>query len=150
MTDFAGADDLYREVILDHGRRPRRRGLPANAIAAEGVNPLCGDEVRIGIVLGDDGRIREYGFDGSGCAISQASASLLGDAVTGLSSDDVKAVIAAFQDFVRGGTAGEVDIGDLAALEGVARFPMRVKCATLAARTLQEALARAESGKSSV
>lgn len=145
MTGFAGADDLYREVILDHHRKPRRRALPAAAVVAEGVNPLCGDEVQVGIVVSDDGRIADYGFTGAGCAISQASASLLGDAVTGHSSNETRAIIAAFEALVRGSSAtDDVDIGDLAALEGVAQFPMRVKCATLAARTLEQALSAAE------
>lgn len=145
MTGLAGADDLYREIILEHHRQPRRRTLPRDATAtADGVNSLCGDEVRIGIVVDGVGRIREYGFDGAGCAISQASASLFGDSVVGLDRDEARSVIAAFEELVRGGRAPAVDLGDLAALEGVAKFPMRVKCATLAARTLERALGMTE------
>lgn len=140
MTGFFG-DDLYRESVLDHSRHPRRNALPAEATAtSEGVNPLCGDSVRVGIVV-DDSTLAEYGFDGSGCAISQASASLLGDEIVGLKVEEVRDVIREFESLMRGEPGAKASIvGELAALEGVAKFPMRVKCATLAAKTLLQAL----------
>lgn len=140
MTGFIG-DDLYRESILDHSRRPRRNVLPLNPTgASEGVNPLCGDALNIGIVV-EGSVLVAYGFDGSGCAISQASASLLGDEIVGLDIGQVRSILHEFESLMRGEAgANASSIGELSALEGVARFPMRVKCATLAAKTLQQAL----------
>lgn len=145
MTGFAG-DDLYRESVLDHSRNPRRNELPADPTGfSEGVNPLCGDSVRIGVVM-DGSTLAAYGFDGSGCAISQASASILGDEVLGLGVEEVREVIREFESLMRGEPGANSAIaGELVALEGVAKFPMRVKCATLAAKTLLQALDAADS-----
>lgn len=148
MTSFPG-EDLYRESVLDHSRNPRRNKLPADPTGfSEGVNPLCGDAVRVGIVV-EGSTIAEYGFDGSGCAISQASASILGDEVTGLDIEEVRGLIHEFESLMRGEPGTNAAIaGELVALEGVAKFPMRVKCATLAAKTLLQALDAAGSRSS--
>jgi nitrogen fixation protein NifU and related proteins len=134
-------DELYREVILDHYKSPRNRGhLEQPDAAAQGNNPLCGDEIEMSLSLRGD-TIADITFDGKGCSISQASASMLTEAVKGQSLHDVHAVVAAFKNMMMGdGTVDEDLLGDLEALQGVKKFPVRVKCATLAWNTLQEAL----------
>jgi len=137
--------DLYRDVIVDHNRHPRNFGplVPADA-QAEGHNPLCGDRLTLYVNLDGD-RIRDAKFEGSGCAISVASASLLTEAVRNKSRDEVHAL---FDDIHRLLTQhdAEVDLthlGKLAALSGVREFPARVKCASLCWHTLNAALERA-------
>lgn len=136
--------DLYRDLILDHARNPRHFGKLDHAThTAEGINPLCGDKLRLYLDVDPDETIRSAAFEGSGCAISVASASLLTDTVIGLSSSDA----IAFFDAVTAQLAGDdtmggkqVDIGKLRALAGVREFPSRVKCATLAWHALRSAL----------
>jgi nitrogen fixation NifU-like protein len=154
MNDLAGSADelreLYRELILDHAKNPRHFGSLDDAThSAEGVNPLCGDKLKIYFTIGDDNRISDARFEGSGCAISVASASLLTDTVIGLSTDRA---LAYFRTMVERlaqrrsegaeGEAplGDIDLGKLRALEGVKDFPSRVKCATLAWHALNSAL----------
>ena len=134
--------DLYRELILDHARSPRHFGRLATAThSAEGINPLCGDKLTLYLDVGDDGVIRDASFEGSGCAISVASASLLADTVAGLSDAEAIDYFEAVTAHVTGsGPTGELDIGKLRALEGVRDFPSRVKCATLAWHALRSAL----------
>lgn len=136
---------LYQEVLLDHYRQPRNFGpLPGATHHAEGHNPLCGDRVEVDVRMADD-RLAAVGFQGSGCAISTASASLMTEAVQGLRREEFAALFAAFRDAVTGtAPADEERLGKLAALAGVREFPMRVKCATLAWHTLQAALAGGE------
>ena len=133
--------DLYQQVLLDHYRSPRNRGRPPGAErSAEGHNPLCGDRIKVYVDFGDD-RLRAVGFDGSGCAISQASASLMTEAVRGLDRAAFEQLFAAFRAAVTGGTPDPaIELGKLEALAGVAGFPMRVKCATLAWHALEAAL----------
>ena len=136
--------DLYRDLILDHARNPRHFGKLGHAThSAEGINPLCGDKLKLYLDLDSDDIIRDVAFEGSGCAISVASASLLTDTVIGLSSRDA----IAFFDADTAQLAGDdqrddksVDIGKLRALAGVRDFPSRVKCATLAWHALKSAL----------
>lgn len=148
-----GLSDLYQEVILDHYRRPRNFGLPPEAERqADGHNPLCGDRVRVAVHLEGD-RIAAIGFEGSGCAISTASASLMTEAVLGKTLDEVHALFHRFHDLVTlpaGEPGAEPDgsLGKLEALAGVREFPMRVKCATLAWHTLEAALEGATSAVS--
>lgn len=143
-----GLEDLYREIILDHYRTPRNRGeLPTPPAArADGHNPLCGDEITVWLDV-RDGRIAEVRFSGSGCSISQSSASMMTSAITGRSVDEVRAIVARFRQMmtVEEGAedAPEVPLGDLEALKGVVKFPVRIKCATLAWNTLVDALATA-------
>jgi nitrogen fixation NifU-like protein len=136
-------DELYRELIVDHYRRPRNHGsLPAPTQQAEGVNPVCGDEVRLDVSI-HDSVIDEIAFDGQGCAISQSSASMLTERVSGHSVDETQDVIGKFRAMMVDGAAPDSALGDLVALEGVAQLPVRVKCALLAWNVLQEALQQA-------
>jgi nitrogen fixation NifU-like protein len=133
-------DDLYRQVILDHYRRPRnRRHLDHPDVKAEGLNPLCGDEIEVELDF-DDGVVEEAAFGGRGCSISQSSASMMTEAVRGKSVEEIESLIVAFKRMVMEGQLPEADLGDLEALEGVSKFPVRVKCATLAWNVLQQAL----------
>ena len=134
-------DDLYREVILDHYKSPRnKRELPEAELSSSKNNPLCGDEITV-FVHEEDGRISGVSFVGAGCSISQSSASMMTEAVGGKSLEEAKALAADF----RGMMAGEVEpnedeFGDLVALKGVVKYPIRIKCAVLAWDVLQEAL----------
>ena len=134
--------ELYRDLILDHARSPRRFGkLDSATHDAEGINPLCGDKLHIYLEIDGDGRINQTAFEGSGCAISVASASLLTDEVTGLSSNEA---LARFDDVIGALTGNkdtaDIDLGKLAALKGVREFPSRVKCATLAWHAMKSAV----------
>jgi nitrogen fixation NifU-like protein len=133
-------DELYQQVLLDHYRSPRHYGRPPGADReAEGFNPLCGDRVKLFVGL-DGEAIRALGFEGSGCAISTASASLLCEALQGRTRDEARALSAAFRATVTGAVPPDEGLGKLAALAGVSAFPMRVKCATLAWHALEAAL----------
>lgn len=139
-------DDLYQEILLDHYRNPRHFGPLADCDhSAEGHNPLCGDRVHVAVKL-DGNRLAEVRFEGSGCAISTASASMMTGAVTGRTREEIDALYSRFHDALteRGSTDGLEDQGELAALAGVREFPMRVKCATLAWHTLRSALSGAD------
>jgi nitrogen fixation NifU-like protein len=135
--------ELYQEVILDHNRRPRNFGaLPSANHQAEGYNPLCGDKVTVYLDLQDDRdgpRIRDVAFQGAGCAISTASASLMTEALKGKTAEEARELFQGFQGLVTRGEDSE-DLGKLAVFSGVREFPMRVKCATLAWHTLLAAL----------
>lgn len=135
-------DQLYREVILEHYRAPHgKQALARIDGRAEGVNPLCGDEVDVHVSLGADGRIDGVHVDGRGCAISVASGSILHDLVAGLPADEARRVLAAVKSVLHGGEMPpEPDLGDFEALEGVKKFPVRIKCALLPWTTLDEAL----------
>ena len=135
--------DLYQEVIIDHGRRPRNfRELEGATRTAEGVNPLCGDELTLYVKLAD-GHIADIAFQGTGCAISQASASLMTAALKGKTEAEALALFGRVHTMLTEGPnreAGVAELGKLAVLSGVWEFPMRVKCATLAWHTLRSAL----------
>ena len=141
--------DLYQELILEHYRRPRNFGRLDDANrTAEGFNPLCGDRLSLYLKV-KDGVIEEVRFEGQGCAISTASASLLTEAVRGKSESEADALFHAFQNRMTQPETGPVaELGKLEALSGVRRFPVRVKCATLAWHTLHAALARAKTAVS--
>lgn len=134
-------DDIYKEVILDHYKNPRNKhDLPTAELSCTKNNPLCGDEITV-FVHEDGQTIAEVAFMGAGCSISQSSASMMTEAVTGKQVDEVKALSADF----RGMMAGEIEpdedgFGDLVALKGVVKYPIRIKCAMLAWDVLQEAL----------
>ena len=153
---MAGLEDLYREIILDHYRAPRNRGeLPVPpAHRVEGFNPLCGDEVVLYLVV-DDGVVTDVRTAGQGCSISQASTSMMSAAVKAKPVDEARRIIHAFKSLMsihesqlEGGTTdddpgaevAEVRLGDLEALQGVVKFPVRIKCATLAWNTLEQGL----------
>ena len=135
--------DLYQEVIIDHGRHPRNFGELAGAThTAEGFNPLCGDQLTLYVKLAD-GHIAAIAFQGAGCAISQASASLMTTALKGKNEEEALALFGRVHAMLTEGPNGGVrpaELGKLAVLSGVWEFPMRVKCATLAWHTLRSAL----------
>lgn len=131
--------DLYQEVIFDHYRAPRNFGPLANANReAEGYNPLCGDQLKLFLRV-EDGVIRDARFEGAGCAISTATASLMTESLKGRGEEEALRLMQDFQRMVTGGDTPN-DMGKLAALAGVREFPQRVKCATLAWHTLLAAL----------
>jgi nitrogen fixation protein NifU and related proteins len=151
---MAGLEDLYREIILDHYRSPRNRGeLDPPAIMAEGFNPLCGDEIKVFLMVEDD-KVSDIRISGQGCSISQSSASMMSQAVKGKTVEEARAVIRAFKammtppapehqaehDADNDHDEPQVKLGDLEALSGVQKFPVRIKCATLAWNTLTQAM----------
>ena len=150
---MSGLEDLYREIILDHYRNPRNRGeLPTPpAHRTEGFNPLCGDEVVVFLDV-EDGVVKDLRIGGQGCSISQSSASMMSTAVKGKTVAEARDVIRAFKammsihEHALDGDEGEdenvvdVKLGDLEALRGVVKFPVRIKCATLAWNTLTQGL----------
>ncbi len=161
---MADLEELYREIILDHYRSPRNRGELASppATRIEGFNPLCGDEIVITLLV-EDGTVEDLKIAGSGCSISQSSASLMSAAVKGKPVDEVRRLIATFKSMMSiheasldhdgdGGSSGaevvhgepeQIDLGklgELAALQGVVKFPVRIKCATLSWNALAQGL----------
>jgi nitrogen fixation protein NifU and related proteins len=137
---MSGLADLYQEVILDHNRRPRNFRVIDGATCQEGYNPLCGDRLKVYVSVAD-GRIADVAFEGSGCAISKASASLMTEALKGRTLDEARGMFDAFQGMVTSPLGSELPaLGKLAALAGVREFPARVKCASLAWHTLRAAL----------
>ena len=152
MTSMANNNDelreLYRELILDHARSPRHFCKLADAThTAEGINPLCGDKLKMYFQIDADNCISDARFEGSGCAISVASASLLTDTVIGLKTQDALRYFSALVDRLAGRVTADdddsgINLGKLRALEGVKEFPSRVKCATLAWHALNSAIHR--------
>ena len=156
---MSGLEDLYREIILDHYRSPRNRGEletpPAHR--TEGFNPLCGDEIVVYVLVDDGGTVTDIKIGGQGCSISQSSASMMSAAVKGRTVDEIKELTETFKAMMSihetdiGGDGSEADadptsansdlsLGDLEALRGVVKFPVRIKCATLSWNTLAQAL----------
>ena len=143
---MATMNELYQAVILDHNRTPRNFGRMADANRhAEGRNPLCGDELAVWLRLGADDRIEDVKFEGSGCAISKASASLMTGAVKGKTRAEALALFGRFHALVTGQPEDAAALGKLAVFRGVAEFPVRVKCASLSWHTLKAALEAPES-----
>jgi len=157
-----GLEDLYREIILDHYRNPRNRGELETppATRTEGFNPLCGDEIVVYLDLDDAGVVTDIRIGGTGCSISQSSASMMSAAVKGKTVEEIEALTHAFKAMMSihessldaEGESGEdlptelpegVKLGDLEALRGVVKFPVRIKCATLAWNTLAEGIGQA-------
>jgi len=140
---MADLGDLYQEVILEHSKAPRNyRELKSADHKAEGFNPLCGDRLTVYVEMQGD-LIRDIGFQGSGCAISKASASMMTQGLKGKTKEQARALFEGFRQTVTGQTTGDgnqVDLGKLVVFSGVSEFPTRVKCATLAWHTLQAAL----------
>lgn len=134
-------DDLYKEVILDHYKSPRnKRPLPGATVSKHKNNPLCGDEITVHARLDDD-RVAEVTFEGQGCSISQASASMLTEATQGKTVDEAEAMAREFRGMMEGAVDPDEDaFGDLVALKGVVKYPVRIKCAILGWDVLQEAL----------
>ena len=136
--------ELYQEVILDHSRHPRHYGALADpSHKAEGYNPLCGDRVTVYLKLSEDGRVADIKFEGKGCAISQASASMMTDLLKGRTQSDASKLMEGFLHLVKGEEARDLSEDDREVLDvmgGISAFPMRVKCATLAWHTYKNAL----------
>lgn len=159
---MTGLEDLYREIILDHYRNPRNRGELETppAIRTEGFNPLCGDEIVIYLDLDENDVVRDLRIGGQGCSISQSSASMMTTAIKGKTIDEVKTFTQAFKAMMSihessledegestepiEAPTEEIQLGDLEALRGVVKFPVRIKCATLAWNTLSQAIAQAK------
>jgi len=143
--------ELYQEVILDHSRHPRHHGVLDDAThKAEGYNPLCGDRVTVYLKLGDDNRVADIKFVGKGCAISQASASMMTEMLKGRSAQEADRLMKGFLHLVKGEDASDLPEDDRERLDvmgGISEFPMRVKCATLAWHTYKNAV---EEGKNAV
>jgi nitrogen fixation NifU-like protein len=144
--------ELYQEVILDHSRHPRHFGTLEHAThSGEGYNPLCGDRVKIYLSVDSNHRIADIKFVGKGCAISQASASLMTDMLVGRTVAEAEKLMGGFLHLVKGEEAGDLAEDDrekLDVMAGVSAFPMRVKCATLAWHTMKSALEGGASAKS--
>ena len=138
----AEIEELYQEVILDHSRRPRNFGdLADAAVRVHGDNPACGDEIHLGVKFDAEGGLQDIKFTGHGCAISQASASLMTMKLRGKNRAEVREMLQAFHNLVTDETSeAPKSLGDLQALRGVRKFPQRVKCAMLAWRAVEQAL----------
>ncbi|HEY3210129.1 MAG TPA: SUF system NifU family Fe-S cluster assembly protein [Actinomycetota bacterium] len=138
-------EELYKEVILDHYKSPRnKRDVPGAELSCSKNNPLCGDEITIHAHL-TDGRVADVAFEGRGCSISQASASMLTEAVMGRPVEQAEKLAAEFRSMMEGKLEpDEEEFGDLVALKGVVKYPVRIKCAVLAWDVLQEALSGAK------
>ena len=148
---MASLDDLYKEIIRDHYRSPRNQGeLEPPAHRCEGFNPLCGDEVIVFVSLINK-KIEEIKIGGQGCSISQASASMMTEIIKGKSVSEAEEIIHAFKEMMdiyeselsgkeTDGTSSSIDLGDLEALQGVVKYPVRIKCATLAWNTLTQSI----------
>jgi len=135
-------EELYQEVILDHSRRPRNFGeLPDAAVLVHGDNPACGDEIHLAVKFDPDGGLQDIKFSGHGCAISQASASLMTMKLKGKSRPEVVEMLRAFHDLVtEEKSEAPKTLGDLRVMKGVRKFPQRVKCGMLAWRAVEQAL----------
>jgi nitrogen fixation protein NifU and related proteins len=150
---MSGLEDLYREIILDHYRTPRNRGELESppAVESRGHNPLCGDEITLYLLLdgeGDDAVVSDVKIGGQGCSISQSSASMMTQAVIGKQVSEARALIRRFRSMMGIENVesepgdDDIDLGDLEALQGVVKFPVRIKCAVLGWTTLADALDR--------
>ncbi len=139
-------EELYQEVILDHSRRPRNFGTLPNAdVLVHGDNPSCGDEIHLGVHFSPDGKLEEIKFSGQGCAISQASASMMTMKLKGKTRAEASELSRSFHDLVTTDAAiTSKQLGDLQLLQGVRKFPQRVKCAMLAWRAVEQALAQTQ------
>ncbi|MBI5284673.1 MAG: SUF system NifU family Fe-S cluster assembly protein [Chloroflexi bacterium] len=144
-------DELYRELILDHYKNPRHHEpLPHPDVVAEGYNPLCGDEIEMTLTFAGD-TLTDIGIAGRGCSISQASGSMMSDLVLGKSLSEIRHLTGEFKDMMTNADAPvPEDLGDLESLQGVAKFAVRVKCATLAWHTLADGIEQHEKGDGAV
>ena len=144
--EIGDLEELYQEVILDHSRRPRNFGeLPDAAVRVHGDNPACGDEIHLALKFDNNGDLTDIKFTGHGCAISQASASLMTMKLKGKSRNEAEEMFRAFHDLVtRQNDNAPKSLGDLQVMRGVRKFPQRVKCAMLPWRAVQQALQQSE------
>ena len=140
-------EDLYQQIILDHSRRPRNYGeIAEGAVVVNGDNPSCGDEIHLSVRFGTDGKVEDIKFTGQGCAISQSSASLMTMKLKGKTREEAEMMLHSFHDLVTKEVADPPKIlGDLRLLQGVRKFPQRVKCAMLSWRAFEQALSEKSS-----
>ena len=137
MSDL---NNLYQEIILDHSKRPRNfRKMDEETVRSEGYNPLCGDKITLQLKV-DGGKVTDASFQGSGCAISTASASLMTEALKGKTREQAEELFQRFLQLLRGDASAQSDLGKLQVFSGVCDYPMRVKCATLAWHAMRAAL----------
>jgi nitrogen fixation NifU-like protein len=148
---MSALENLYKEIILDHYRSPRNRGeLDPPAHKVEGFNPLCGDEIVLYVDVNSEGVVADLKIGGQGCSISQSSASMMSEIIKGKSIEEAKRIIQAFKEMMDiyeselsgnqeiESTTSDIDLGDLEALQGVVKYPVRIKCATLAWNALTQ------------
>ncbi|SNZ05774.1 nitrogen fixation protein NifU [Terribacillus aidingensis] len=137
---FDNLDTLYRQVIMDHYKHPRNRGkLEGDALVVDMNNPTCGDRIQLHLEV-EDGKVKDAKFDGEGCSISMSSASMMTQAVKGKRVEDALRMSELFSDMMLGKEidSGDLELGDIEALQGVAKFPARIKCATLAWKAMEQ------------
>lgn len=137
---FNNLDTLYRQVIMDHYKHPRNRGkLEEDALVVDMNNPTCGDRIQLQIQV-EDGKVKDAKFEGEGCSISMSSASMMTQAIKGKSVEDALRMSQLFSDMMLGKDIdpGSLEMGDVEALQGVAKFPARIKCATLAWKAMEQ------------
>ncbi len=136
-------DDVYRQVVMDHYQNPRHHGHLAHPTLSVGLhNPSCGDELHLDVLVDEDGVVRDAAFEGQGCSISMAAASMFVDRVRGKKIAEARRIAETFKDLLRRREADRSVLGDLEALEGVSQFPARVKCATLIMNAFEQAIDR--------
>ena len=139
-------DDVYRQVVMDHYQNPRHHGHLAHPTLSVGLhNPSCGDELHLDVLVDEDGVVRDAAFEGQGCSISMAAASMFVDRVRGKKIEEARRIAETFKDLLRRREADRSVLGDLEALEGVSQFPARVKCATLVMNAFEQAIDRIQS-----
>ena len=139
---FDNLDSLYRQVIMDHYKNPRNRGkLDDESVTIDMNNPTCGDRIELSLSL-EDGKVKDAKFEGEGCSISMSSASMMTQAIKGKSLDEVLQMSDIFSNMMLGEDVDEIDLdlGDIEALQGVSKFPARIKCATLAWKAAEKAV----------
>ena len=136
-------DEVYRQVVMDHYQNPRHHGHLEHPTLSVGLhNPSCGDELHLDLLLDEDGVVRDAAFEGQGCSISMAAASMFVDRVRGKKIEEARRVVESFKDLLHRKEADRSLLGDLEALEGVSQFPARVKCATLVMNAFEQAIDR--------
>ncbi len=132
---------LYQQVILDHYKKPRNKGAVENAVLKKHLhNPTCGDDIEVQVSVGPDGKIDEVKWQGRGCSISMASASMMSVALKGKTLDEAQTMMETFYAMMKGEEGNYKPLGEIQALQGVSKFPVRIKCATLAWKCLEEGL----------
>lgn len=138
MSNHVNLDTLYRQVIMDHYKNPRNKGILENSLTVDMNNPTCGDRIRLTLDL-EDNVVKDAKFEGEGCSISMSSASMMTQAIKGLTLDKALKLSEIFSNMMLGNEYDDdIDLGDIEALQGVAKFPARIKCATLAWKAMEK------------
>lgn len=138
MSNHVNLDTLYRQVIMDHYKNPRNKGILDNSITVDMNNPTCGDRIRLTLDL-EDGVVKDAKFEGEGCSISMSSASMMTQAIKGKTLDEALKLSEIFSNMMLGKEYNDdIDLGDIEALQGVTKFPARIKCATLAWKAMEK------------